>query len=345
MKRDDFVSKPEKIEIFATDFPFGDLGWEKKMLKERKIAGNIRSSWCDKPGDVIEKAAGADALLVHHTPITAEVIDELDNLKVIGRYGAGYDVIDLEAATTAGIAVINDPTYCIEEVTSHALALMLTLIRRISALDRLIKEGEWQSKEGFRAAGDIHRLQGQKLGLIGLGRIGQRLAVKANALGLKILTWDRRAEEKLAKKSELRRIKPLSLWELLEQSDIISLHLPLTAKTEGLIGREEFEHMKKEAILINTARGSLIEEKALVKALQKEKIAGAGLDVFREEPLPENHSLLNLPVEIEKRIILTPHAAFYSEEAESELRRNIMDQVLTVLEGEKPPHLVNPRVW
>ena len=339
------ASSSASSEIFVTDFPFGELNEEKQMLEQSKISGKIRASRCDTPEEVMAKAADADALLVHHTPINAEVIKKLDNLKVIGRYGAGYDVIDVQAATAAGIPVINDPTYCVEEVSAHALALILTLNRRLFSLHKLVRENKWRGPEDFNSGGTIHRLRGQKLGIIGLGRIGQRLAEKARTLGLEILIWDRRAEEKLAENPELQQVETADFSEVFSRADIISVHLPLTAETSGLIGEKEFELMHKDSIFINTARGDIVREQTLVQALKAEKIAGAGLDVFKTEPLPDNHSLLNLPAEIEERVIMTPHAAFYSQEAKTELRDSIMHQVLSILTGEKPPHIVNPGVW
>jgi len=334
----------KNFKIFWADFPFSDLQWERKKLEESSLQVEIEEEWCETAEEVIAKAGGADALLVHHAPVTAAVIEELDELKVIGRYGAGYDVVDVRAAEAAGIPVINDPTYCVEELTAHVLALMLALNRKILPLSDLVQAAEWRSDEDFRSAGEIHRLAGQKLGVIGLGRTGMRLAEKAEALGLELLVWDRRAEEKLASRFDLKNLRAAELKELLEKADIISLHLPLTSETEGIIGREEFELMKEDAILINTARGGLLQEKALVTALTEGEIAGAGLDVFQKEPLPADHPLLRLAEEREN-LILTPHAAFYSEEAEAELRESILEQVIAALQGEKPDHIVNDEAW
>ena len=334
----------KNFKIFWADFPFSDLQWERKKLEESSLQAEIEEDWCETAEEVIAKAGGADALLVHHAPVTAAVIEELDELKVIGRYGAGYDVVDVRAAEAAGIPVINDPTYCVEELTAHVLALMLALNRKILPLSDLVQAAEWRSDEDFRSAGEIHRLAGQKLGVIGLGRTGMRLAEKAEALGLELLVWDRRAEEKLASRFDLKNLRAAELKELLEKADIISLHLPLTSETEGIIGREELELMKENAIFINTARGGLLEEKALVTALTEGEIAGAGLDVFQKEPLPADHPLLRLAEEREN-LILTPHAAFYSEEAEAELRESILEQVIAALQGEKPDHIVNDEAW
>jgi len=334
----------KKLKIFWADFPFPDLQWERKKLEESSLQVELEEEWCETAKEVIAGASGADALLVHHAPVTAAVIEELDQLKVIGRYGAGYDMVDVEAATAAGIPVINDPGYCVEELTTHVLALMLTLNRKILPLNDLVQGGGWQSDEDFRSAGEIHRLAGQKLGVVGLGRTGMSLAEKAEALGLELLVWDRRAEEKLASRSDLKNLKAAELKELLEKADIISLHLPLTSETEGIIGREEFELMKEDAMLINTARGGLLQEKALVTALTEGEIAAAGLDVFQKEPLPADHPLLRLAEERDN-LILTPHAAFYSEEAEAELRESILEQVIAALQGEKPDHIINDEVW
>lgn len=350
----------KKKLIFLSDFPFSEPGLEEKIAAESSLVADVKRGQCEKPEEVLDQAPDVQALLVHHTPVTAGLIKSLPQLEVIGRYGAGYDVVDVMAATEAGIPVINDPVYCREEVSSQVLSYILALSRGLIPLHNMVTNGGWQREEDFRAAGPLRRLAGRKLGIIGMGNVGFRLAEKAAALNLEVYFYNRRAEEKMA---EIRRrkegkakadafagdsiesledIKPLALDELLQRSDFISLHLPLTPQTEAFIGKRELSLMNEEAFLINTARGKIVQEKALVEALKNEEIAGAALDVFWQEPLPEDHPLLELD---ESRVILTPHSAFYSEEAEKELRESIMEQALTALAGERPRHTVNPEVF
>jgi D-3-phosphoglycerate dehydrogenase len=275
--------------------------------------------------DVLEVASDADAILNTYLPWSSESISRLEKCQIIARYGIGFDNVDLEAAAEAGIVVTNVPDYSVEEVATHALALILTSLRKILAADRSVREGTW-SIDNFRP---IRRLSTLTVGLVGYGRIARQIAAPLQALGTNIVAHDPYLELG-------PDLAPLvSLEELLTTSDIISLHSPLTDETRGMIGAEELESMKPEAILVNTSRGPLVDLDALVTALRDGQIAGAGLDVFDVEPLDPKR------VEGVPNLTITPHMAYYSEQALEESQRKAATQVVKVLTGEKPDYRVN----
>jgi D-3-phosphoglycerate dehydrogenase len=275
--------------------------------------------------DVLEVASDADAILNTYLPWSSESISRLEKCQIIARYGIGFDNVDLEAAAEAGIVVTNVPDYSVEEVATHALALILTSLRKILAADRSVREGTW-SIDNFRP---IRRLSTLTVGLVGYGRIARQIAAPLQALGTNIVAHDPYLELG-------PDLAPLvSLEELLTTSDIISLHSPLTDETRGMIGAEELESMKPEAILVNTSRGPLVDLDALVTALRDGQIAGAGLDVFDVEPLDPKR------VEGVPNLTITPHMAYYSEQALEESQRKAATQVIKVLTGEKPDYRVN----
>ncbi|MBS7614712.1 D-2-hydroxyacid dehydrogenase [Candidatus Bathyarchaeota archaeon] len=245
-----------------------------------------------------------DAVVVRsRTKVTGRLIEKGSRLKVIGRVGAGVDNIDLEAAKKRGIAVLNTPEAPADSVAELTVGLMLTLVRKISYADRCLKEGRWAKKE---LEGTL--LNGKTLGLIGLGNIGTRVAKIAKALGMKILITKRTPPSR--ELLDLLDAKFVPLKELLMRSDIVSVHVPLTEQTSNMIGAEEFGIMKKGAILINTSRGNVIDENALLEALKSGKLGGAGLDVFCSEP-PVNLELVQLP-----NVVCTPHIGAQTEEAQ-----------------------------
>jgi len=377
------VNIERRFKFFLTDFPFESLKIERELLERRKLGNRVEliQGWCETPEEVIAAAGNPDVLLVHHTSITREVIEAMPGLKVIGRYGTGYDVVDLEAANENGIYLVNAPDYCVEEVSTHVIGLLISLVRKIGYLHNFIVDEKWENEDDFLRAGRISRLRGKKLGLIGFGRIGQRVAFKAQAFGLKILVYtrgfaedpgadsggefdrkviehdrqgidyDRRVIELDIEGVECDRrgikydklgVEYVGLEELLGKSDFVSLHLPLTAETEYLLGKREFSLMKSEALLINTSRGRIIREEELASALEEGLIAGAALDVFAHEPLERGHPLLKFD---NRKVVLTPHSAFYSEESEMEVRKKVLAAALELLQGRKPDNLVNQEIW
>lgn len=280
---------------------------------------------------ILAVAADADALLVTYAKITAEVIAGLKNCKVIGRFGIGVDNIDLDAAAAAGITVTYAPVYCLDEVSDHAMALLLSLARKIPYSNKLVSSGRWE----MPAVVPISRLRGNKLGLVGLGNIPQTIVPKAQAFGLEILAADPYAPDEVFERLNVTRV---DFEELLRTSDYISVHAPLTPETEKMFNAEAFATMKNNALLINTARGPLVDTDALADALEAGQIGGAALDVLPVEPPPADSRLVG-----RDDVILTPHTGFYSEDALLDLQTTVATDVATVIQGGAPKYPVKPR--
>lgn len=314
------------MNVFITDCDHDSIDIEKSVLKT--ITNDVKWLNCKTEEEVIEHCKDADGVIVQYAPFTRKVFEQLPNLKVIARYGVGVDTIDLEAATEYGVQVCNVPDYGVNEVSNHAFALMMALVRKIVLLDKYVKNNVWD----YQKAIPIYRIEEQTIGVIGLGRIGNAFAEKVHAaFGVKVLGYDTGRK----KHHYPSFIKPVSLEELLKKSDIISVHIPLTNETKNLIGKREFERMKENAFIINTARGGIINEEALLEALEQKKIAGAGLDVFEKEP-PINSELLKFD-----NFIATPHSGWYSIEASQELKRKAAEEVVRVLTNQEPEYPVN----
>ena len=302
--------------------------------EERALIEGVPARLAERPAAtedaLVEQARDADAILTLDEPFTARVIEQLRSCRVISRFGIGVDRVDVEAATRRGIVVANVPDYCVDEVSDHALALLLAIARRTHALDAAVRAGTWDTPT---VAGDVRRLRGQLLGIVGFGRLGRRLAEKARALGLGVLAHDPYVEEGEVR---ARGAEPVTLRELLERSDWISLHLPLTEETRHLIDAEALRRMKPTAVLLNTARGAVVDQDALVAALREGRLRGAGLDVLEREPPAPDDQLLALD-----NVVVTSHAAFYSVEALAEMRRTAVENVVRVLTGRPPLFAVN----
>lgn len=319
-----------KFKVVVTDYEYDTFAPEKEVLDQLGIELTLEQ--CKTEEDVIAKCKDADALLNQYAPLSRKVIENLENCKVISRYGIGFNTVDIEAATEKGIVVGNVTDYCLDEVSDHAMALLLSSVRKITKLNNAVKSGTWD----FKVAVPVFRLRGRTLGLLGFGNIPQALARKAQAFGLNVIAYDPFVPKAVAIE---RNVELVSLEELCRESDYVSVHLPLNKDTEKMISHEQFNMMKKEAFIINTARGPIIDEQALIKALQEEEIAGAGLDVLEVEPIDPNNPLLKMD-----NVILNPHSAFYSVEAEAELKRKTAQNVADVLSGYFPPYLVNKGV-
>jgi D-3-phosphoglycerate dehydrogenase len=314
------------------DPPFAPLDPEKRIFGEKGI--EFVFSPCESEEEVIRVAHDADALMVVlHNYIGRRILENLTRCKVVVRHGIGVDNIDVRAATDLGILVSNNPTYCVDEVSDLALALLLACTRKIPLLDQAIHSGVWQTN----MAKTGYRLRGRTLGLLGFGRVARRVAQKASGFGLRLLAYDPYVSADVASGLGVTLV-PFA--ELLKEADFISIHAPLTPETRHLIGERELRMMKPTAYLINTARGDIVETKALVKALEETWIAGVGLDVIEGvPPLPQDHPLLRF-----ENAILTPHVAWYSEDATIELQETCVWDVVRVLRGELPLSLVNPDV-
>lgn len=284
------------------------------------------------PAAILEVARQADGLLVTYAKITGDIIRQLERCRVIGRFGIGVDNVDIEAATQAGIVVTYVPDYCLDEVSDHALALLLALARKVTYANQLVQAGRWE----MRAVVPLHRLRGRTLGLVGFGKIPQLLTPKAQAFGLKVITFDPYISDELVQSLGVERV---DFDQLLQRSDYVSIHAPLTPETRHLLNAAAFAQMKPEALLVNTARGPLVDVDALAAALDAGQLAGAALDVMPVEPPPADSPLLG-----RDNVILTPHIAFYSEESLLDLQTKAAEDVARVLSGESPRYPVNPQV-
>lgn len=295
---------------------------------ERKLLGDIDAELTVASGDidaVLATAADADAILNTYLPWTADSIGRLEKCRIIARYGIGFDNVDLKAAADAGIVVTNVPDYSVEEVATHALALILASLRKVVVANDSVRAGTW-SIDNFRP---IRRLSTLTVGLLGYGRIARRIAAPLAALGADIIAHD----PYLQPGPDLPPL--LEFDTVLSRSDIISLHLPLTDETRGIIGADALGRMRPGSILINTSRGPLVDLDALSTALKEGHLGAAGLDVFDVEPLDPGR-VVGVP-----NLIVTPHMAYYSEEALEESQRKAATQVIKVLTGEKPDYQVN----
>jgi len=312
--------------IAVTDSPFPSLDPARKALA--RLDPELRMAKSPSVEDILAVARDADAVLVTYAKLPGELLRELKRCKAIGRFGLGVDNIDLPAAKALGIAVNYVPDYCLREVSDHAMALLLALARKVTFANKLVQSGRWEVPPIV----PLRRLEGQVLGLVGFGNIPRALAPKAKAFGLNVLTHDPYvAKDALAAAG----VEGVSFDGLLARADFISVHAPLLPATRGLINAAAFAKMKKGALLINTARGPLVDEAALVAALDSGRLGGAALDVVAVEPLPKDSKLIG-----RDNVILTPHTAFYSLEALNELQTKCAADVARVLSGEPPVYPV-----
>ncbi len=315
--------------FYLTDHVFEDLIIEQDLIAA--AGGSLAfDPGATNPEQWLSGAVTAIAVVTCHAVLPADFIERLQECRVIARYGVGIDNVDLRAATKAGIPVTHVPDYCVDEVSTHAMALLLALNRGVARLDRSTRAGNWS----VQAAGDVHRIRGQILGLVGFGRNARAVAEKAQAFGLVVLAYDPFLSSDVVAASG---VLPVGLDELLERSDYVSLHAQLSEQTHHLVNTPNLERMKSSAYLINTARGGLVDIDALRGALENGAIAGAALDVFETEPPGEALDLEN--------VIVTPHSAFASVESVVELKRLTILRALEGLDGERPAVLANPEVW
>ena len=283
---------------------------------------------------VIERTRDADALIVAASPVTRRVMEASEGLKVVVRTGVGYDVIDVPAATELGVVIVNVPDLWIREVANHALALMLAWNRGIVALDREVRAGVWNSRVPGAAVGSLH---GETVGVVGLGNIGSAFARRAAALETRVIACDPYVDDQRFAALGVERV---DLATLAARADYVSVHTLLSAETRGLINEAFLGRMKPTACLINTSRGPVVDESALVRALREGRLAGAALDVFEEEPLPADS-----PLRAMDNVILTPHAAYFSSPAVAQVPRRCGEEVARVLLKERPLNVVNPEVY
>lgn len=319
------------IKVYLTDSEFPDFNYEKNEIE--RVHGIIERLSCKTEEDVINQCKDAMGLIVQYAPITRKVLEALPNLKIVSRMGIGVDNIDIQAATDLGVFVGNVPDGSLEEVSSHALALLMALSRKITILNDSVKSKKLWS---MQPAIPTKRFTVQTLGFISFGRIAQRLAEKAKPLGLKMIAYDPYLPKDIAQKYNTTLV---DLETIFKESDFISIHSPLTPETKHLINKDTLRIMKNTAYLINTGRGPIIDEQALIYALKSKEIAGAGLDVLENEPVDFNSPLLTMD-----NVIITPHAAWYSDEALIDIRTKVATNVADVISGKDPRYLVNKNV-
>jgi D-3-phosphoglycerate dehydrogenase / 2-oxoglutarate reductase len=311
--------------VVITDCDHGDVDPELAVLDGHDV--ELRVLACRTPEEVAAQAGGADVLINQYVPITAAVLDALPRCRLVVRYGVGVDNVDLQAATERGVWVANVPDYGRDEVADHTLALALALLRGVVALDRSVRDGTWD----LDPARPLRRLATLTWGVVGCGAIGTAVAGRAAGLGMRVLGYD------LPTVRSEAPIERVPLEELLEEADLVSLHAALTPDTRHLVGAAALARMRPTAHLVNTARGGLVEEAALLAALDDGALAGAALDVLEREPPDE----LGWRLARHPRVVATPHAAWYSEEAFHTLKSEVAREALRVLGGGAPRSPVN----
>lgn len=317
-----------QLRVLLTDRAWPNWDLERRILAE--VGAEIIEAPDGDEATLALLAVDADAIGVCWAEVTERVIEAAARCRGIARFGIGLDNIALPAASARDIPVTYVPDYCVEEVADHAMALLLACARNIGFFHQRTKRGEYD----LQAASSMPRLRGSLLGLVGLGRIGQAMAERARAFGMEVIAHTQSGN---AHGSGCRMV---ALDTLLEQSDFVSLHCPLTSETRGLLALAQFERMKESAYLINTARGAVVDPGALEIALSRNEIAGAALDVFDPEP-PD----LSQPFYQNERLLVTPHASFLSSQSLVELRTRTARQLADMLQGRRPEHLVNPHIW
>jgi D-3-phosphoglycerate dehydrogenase / 2-oxoglutarate reductase len=319
--------------VVITDYDYGDVDIERAIIENGGF--ELIAAQCKTEGEVIEVAHDAAALIAQYATISARVIAELPDCHVIARYGSGVDIVDVDAATKHNILVTNVPNqWCENEVADHAMALLLALARKVTVYDRATRGGTWQWQSGA----PIHRLRGSVLGLLSFGAIARAIAARAAGFGMRITAHDPflSADEITAAGAQ-----GVSFDELVSESDCLVIQAPLTPQTHHLFDEAQLRRMKPTAILINTARGPIVDDRALHRALSEGWIAGAGLDDIEEEPAKIRDWRPTNPLFSLDNVVITPHAAYYSEEAIRTVREFAAEEVVRVLTGQPPLSPVN----
>ena len=318
-----------KYFVAVADSVFPNLDPATKVLAE--IDAELQLAPDSSPESVMKLAADADAVLVTYAKINADMIRRMNKARIISRFGIGVDNVDLDAATKQGIVVTKVPDYCIDEVSDHAMALLLSAVRKIPLANDQVHAGTWKMPNVV----PIHRLRGSVLGLVGFGRIPQLVAPKAKSFGMRVVAFDPYVPADVFRNLGVEKVE---FADLLKISDYVSIHSPLTPETKGLFNADAFRQMKKGSYVVNTARGPIIDEASLAAAVDSGHLAGAALDVMTNEP-PVNSPLIG-----KRNVIITPHTSFYSEESLVELQTKASQEVANVLTGKPPRNPVNPDV-
>jgi D-3-phosphoglycerate dehydrogenase len=313
------------MKVLFTDYDMLDVSLERNLFREAGI--ELVEAQCRTEDEVIAASEGCSALLVQYAPVGAKVFAARPGIGLASRIGAGYDTIDAKAAQAAGVWVANSPDYGVGEVSSHAFAMMLAVIRNIVRWNHDVKAGTWH----YTSAGKVPRLTDMTVGVFGLGRIGKRFAHIARNTFKRVIAYD----PHLIDGDFPAYVERVSMTQLFEQADAISIHCLLNDETRGLIGADLLRLMKPGSYLVNTARGGVIDLDGLTKVVSEGRLAGVGLDVLPVEPVPAGHPLLSDP-----RVIFSPHSAFYSVASEVELRRKAATNIVTWLRTGRPDYPV-----
>lgn len=323
----------KRLTAVITDYDYGNLDIERGILEASGI--EVVGLQAKSEDDLIEAARTCDAMMNQYARVGAKTIAAMTQCKVIARYGVGVDIVDVDAATRAGVLVTNVRDYCTEEVADHAIALWLACARRLVEYDRATHQGVWRWQSGQ----PVYRLRGRTLGIVSFGKIGQAIADRARAFGVEIVVYDPYVSQETLVDFGVARVDKA---ELLARSDILMMQVPMTPETHHFLGEKEFAAMRAGTIVINTGRGPTIDNKALYKALVSGKVLAAGLDDPEEEPAkrarwnPADNPLFSLP-----NVLVTPHSAYYSEESIRSAREIAASEVARVLTGTHPLNPVN----
>jgi D-3-phosphoglycerate dehydrogenase len=316
--------------IAVADCPFPDLVPAQHVLGE--LNAEIQLAEQPTHDGILALARRADALLVTYAKITAAMISAMPRVQIISRMGLGVDNIDVAAASRAGIVVTRVAEYCTDEVSDHAMALLLALLRKVVLGNKVVQAGRWE----MPAVAPIHRIRGTTLGLLGFGKIPQLVAPKAQAFGMKVIFYDPYVPDEVCRRLGVERVDLVGLFRL---SDYISIHCPLNPETRHILNAEAFARMKTGVYIVNTARGPTMDEAALAAALDSGKVAGAALDVMEKEPPPADSLLFG-----RDNVLIQPHTGFYSVESLVELQTKAAQEVYRVLTGQPPLNPLNPEV-
>jgi D-3-phosphoglycerate dehydrogenase len=328
--KDAKMSCEAKFHVVLTDYEWPDLSIEHGIFSPLGI--NFTAAHCKDEDDVLRVAEDADAIITEYAPLSRKVIRSLRRCKIISMNAAGFDNVNVEAATDEGILLVNCPDYCFEEVADHAMAMILSCARGLFQYGRRIRNKIWD----YKSAGPRERIRDSVLGLIGFGRVAQAVAARAKSFGMRVVASDPFISDEFIRS---QGVEPATKQETLTAADYLSIHVPLTKDTRKSIGEKELSRMKRSAFLINVSRGAVIDEKALYEALKSGIVRGAAFDVLEKEPPDFDNPLLSLD-----NVLVTPHAAFYSEDAMSEVRSRSAQEVIKVFKGELPAHVVNGEV-
>jgi len=327
------ADNPRQKTVVIADYDYGDVDIERAIIEGAGL--RLEAAQCKSEDDVIAAARDADAIIAQYATVGAKAIGALRRCEVIARYGTGTDIVDVDAATRHGILVTNVPNdWCENEVADHAMTLLLAAARKVCRYDQATRAGVWRWQTGE----PIHRLSGRTLGLLSFGAIAQAIGRRAAGFGLRVI-----ANDPYMPAGDIadREAVPVSFGELLDESDYLVIQAPLTKETHHLIGEPELRRMKPTAFLINTARGPIVSDQALYQALSEGWIAGAGLDDIEEEPAKLRDWTPVNPLFGLDNVIITPHAAYYSEEAIHTVREFAASEVVRVLTGQPPQSPVN----